>query len=188
MKKKSVIIKRHPLHYIEERHRPWFVSAVLLLSLFLYLTVSSGTYEIRTLKRNLLPLLEGTKYSLDNELVALHDGWALTYPSKNGQCSKVTVSSNPIMIDLNADGLKDLIFIMNQTDAQGRELYYVAYAMRIEDSYVGSNTVYIETNVDPEILVIGDKEVAVNYVGKQSNVGQIKYFVVRNNVLVEVVK
>lgn len=134
------------------------------------------------------PLLEGTKYSVNGDLITLHNGTAFTQSRPGKAYTLITIVGNPLLADLNGDGLKDITFLLEQTDSRGQQLSYIALALRTVDSYVGSNTIYLGRNIDPQILSYADKEIMVNYVGKQTNIGTAKYYIVRNNVLIEVAK
>lgn len=177
-------MRKHLFDHVEEEHRGWFVVSTILIGALYYFYLTQ-TVDVRTY---FLPLLEGTKYSVDGELIIIHKGKALaeTLPRKN--CTAISVIGTPLLADLNGDGLKDITFLLEQINSRGEQLSYIAYALRSLDSYVGSNTIYLGKNIDPEILLYADKEIMVNYVGKRTNIGRSKYYIVRNNMLTEVAR
>jgi hypothetical protein len=177
-------MRKHLFDHIEQEHRGWFVVSTILIGALYYFYLTQSV-DVRTY---FLPLLEGTKYSIDGELIIIHNGSALTDTLPRKDCTAITIVGTPLLADLNGDGLKDITFLLEQTTSRGQQLSYIAYALRSLDSYVGSNTVYLGKNIDPEILLYDDKEIMVNYVGKHTDIGRAKYYIVRDNMLTEVAR
>jgi hypothetical protein len=143
--------------------------------------------------------LKNGTYLIDGQSITLVNGVAET-ESAPGSASKQVTSffGNEVKIDLNADGLSDSAFLLQQENGGSGTFYYVVTAIKTTDGYVGTNAIFLgdriapqSTNIDPNnpsqfIVNYADRK-AGEAMSSQPTVGISKTFKLENGSLVEVI-
>ena len=97
--------------------------------------------------------------------------------------------------DLNGDGMVDTAFLITSDSGGSGTFYYVVVALKIADSYQGTNAVLLGDRIAPQTTEIREGELIVNYADRKPgepmtarpSVGVSKYFMVIGQTLVEIV-
>src|SRR5258706_2765333 len=142
--------------------------------------------------------LKNGTYLIDGQSITLVNGVAETELAP-GSASKQVASffGNGVKIDLNADGLLDSAFLLQQENGGSGTFYYVVAAIKTTDGYLGTNAIFLgdriapqSTNIDPN----NPSQFIVNYADRnagesmssQPTVGVSKTFKLENGSLAEV--
>jgi hypothetical protein len=181
------------VHMIMYRN-PILLGSILVIASFVFLFLTFA--DMKTEHENLMKYLEGTTYVIDGELITLVQGKAETPTTLSRPKTIIHYFGNETVSDLNGDGLKDIIFLLKQVTARGEEFYYIAAALNTGERYVGTNIIFLGDRIAPQTTESKDREVLVNFATRKSNepltvnpsVPISKYFIVRNNMLTEIVK
>jgi len=142
--------------------------------------------------------LKNGTYFIDNQPITLVNGVSETELAPGSTSKQVTrFLGNQVEIDLNADGLLDSAFLLQQENGGSGIFYYVVAAIKTENGYLGTNAMFIgdriapqSTNIDPN----NSSQFIVNYADRNANepmssiptIGVSKTFKFENGSLVEV--
>ena len=142
--------------------------------------------------------LKNGTYFIDNQPITLVNGVSETELAPESTAKQVTsFFGNQVEVDLNADGLLDAAFLLQQSNGGSGVFYYVVAAIKTEDGYSGTNAVFIgdriapqSTNIDPN----NPSQFIVNYADRNADepmsstptIAVSKTFKYENGSLVEV--
>ncbi len=96
--------------------------------------------------------------------------------------------------DLNDDGLEDVAFLLTEEGGGSGTFYYVVAALNNgDDSYTGTNAIFLGDRIAPQTTEIHDGQLVVNYADRKStdpmttqpSVGVSKYLKVVGTELIE---
>jgi hypothetical protein len=95
--------------------------------------------------------------------------------------------------DLNGDGQDDAIFFVYQETGGTGVFFYVAAAVNVRGSYIGTNAIFLGDRVAPQNINITKGKAAVNYAVRRDrdpmtespSVGATKHVNIENGELVE---
>lgn len=142
--------------------------------------------------------LKNGTYFIDNQPITLVNGVSETELAPESTAKQVTsFFGNQVEVDLNADGLLDAAFLLQQSNGGSGVFYYVVAAIKTPDGYSGTNAVFIgdriapqSTNIDPN----NPSQFIVNYADRNADepmsstptIAVSKTFKYENGSLVEV--
>jgi len=143
-------------------------------------------------------LIENGTYLIDGQSITLVDGVAESEAAPGSASKQITrYFGNAVEVDLNADGMMDSVFLLQQENGGSGVFYYVAAAIKTADGYTGTNAIFLgdriapqSTNVNPNDL----SQIVVNYADRNPgepmsaspSLGVSKTFKFENGSLVEV--
>lgn len=141
--------------------------------------------------------VENCTYLIDGQPITLVNGVA-EQEATDGSGSNLITSyfGNEVEVDLNADGLMDMAFLLQQENGSSM-FFYVAAAIKIIDGYVGTNAIFLGDRIAPQSTHIDQNnpsQFVVNYVDRKEGEpmssppteGVSKTFKFENGSLVEV--
>lgn len=133
-------------------------------------------------------------YLIDGEQVTLVNGSSVE-PIVSGSAATLEthVFGKPVYGDLNGDGQEDAIFFLYQETGGTGVFFYVAAAVNVGGSYVGTKAIFLGDRVAPQNITIAKGEALVNYVVRRDrdpmtalpSVGATKHVRIENGELVE---
>ena len=142
--------------------------------------------------------LKNGTYFIDDQPITLVNGVSETELAPESTAKQVTsFFGNQVEVDLNADGLLDAAFLLQQSNGGSGVFYYVVAAIKTADGYSGTNAVFIgdriapqSTNIDPN----NPSQFIVNYADRNADepmsstptIAVSKTFKYENGSLVEV--
>lgn len=142
--------------------------------------------------------LKNGTYLIDGQSIRLINGIAETEVAP-GSASKLVTRyfGNPVSVDLNADGLLDSAFIVQQAGGGSGTFYYAVAALKTENGYMGTNAVFLGDRIAPQSTTIdpnNPSQFIVNYADRnagepmsvQPSAGISKTFKLQNGSLLEV--
>ncbi|HNW94915.1 MAG TPA: hypothetical protein PKW57_04000 [Anaerolineaceae bacterium] len=142
--------------------------------------------------------LKNGTYFIDNQPITLVNGVSETELAP-GSASKLVTRffGNQVEIDLNADGLLDSAFLLQQENGGSGIFYYVVAAIKTENGYLGTNAIFIGDRIAPQSTSIdpnNPSQFIVNYADRNANepmstiptIGVSRTFKFENGSLVEV--
>ncbi len=109
-------------------------------------------------------------YTVAGEKITLKDGVSEIEVAP-GSSSKIVTRyfGNDTIVDLNADGRNDSVFMLTQETGGSGTFFYVAAALNTKDGYVGSHALLVGDRIAPQTMEKGiDGSVTVNYVDRKS--------------------
>ena len=142
--------------------------------------------------------LKNGTYVIDGQPVHLVDGTAETEAAPGSASMQVTrYFGYTVNIDLNADGLMDAAFLLQQETGGSGEFYYVAAALQNEGGILGTNAIFLGDRISPQSITADLHDPAhfiVNYTDRkpaepmsaQPSVDFSRVFKFENGSLVEV--
>lgn len=109
------------------------------------------------------------QYRINGSLVSLVDGRSSTV-IVSGSASQVTTQyfGNELEIDLNNDGLKDIVFLVTQDNGGSGKFYYVLAALQTLAGYRGSDAYFLGDRIAPQTTELSQnpkhqRVIVVNY-------------------------
>jgi len=142
--------------------------------------------------------LKNGTYFIDNQPITLVNGVSETELAPGSTSKQVTrFFGNQVEIDLNADGLLDSAFLLQQENGGSGIFYYVVAAIKTENGYLGTNAIFIGDRIAPQSTSIdpnNPSQFIVNYADRNANepmssiptIGVSRTFKFENGSLVEV--
>lgn len=142
--------------------------------------------------------LKNGTYIIDGQPVNLVDGTAETEAAPGSVSMQVTrYFGYTLDIDLNADGLMDAAFLLQQETGGSGEFYYVAAALQNEGGILGTNAIFLGDRISPQSITADLHDPAqfiVNYADRkpaepmsaQPSMDVSKVFKYENGSLIEV--
>lgn len=110
-------------------------------------------------------------YVIDGNVVTLVDGVSeiAILPDSNIVLKTETrYFGNEVVMDLNADGRDDFVFLLTQNTGGTGLFYYVAGALNTEEGYVGTEAVFLGDRIAPQTTEKGDNGIVlVNYADRK---------------------
>lgn len=144
------------------------VSAVILVAALYAL----NTYIYNEKQAPVVASFKDAEYQIDGTSIRLVDGSAET-PAAPDSSSKTTTQyfGGDYEIDLNNDGLEDIVFVITHETGGTGTFYYAVAALKTEAGYVGSDGYFLGDKVAIESIELSPnprhKEVVVvNYVDR----------------------
>jgi hypothetical protein len=135
------------------------------------------------------------EYIVEGKRVKLMGGMAEEEAAPGSAAKVVTrIFGNEAKGDLNGDGIPDIAFILTQEGGGSGTFFYVAAAVQNADnSYQGTNAIFLGDRVSPQSTEIRDGELIVNYGTREAGdamtddvtVGVSRYLKLENMTLVE---
>jgi hypothetical protein len=134
-------------------------------------------------------------YIFDGRAVTLMDGYAEEEIAPDSATKLITqYFGNEVKGDLNGDGKDDVAFLVTQSAGGSGTYYYVVAALKVADSYIGTNAIYLGDRIAPQTTEIHDGKLVVNYADRapldsmttQPSIGVSRYLVVDSTQLVEI--
>lgn len=108
---------------------------------------------------------------------------------------KTSIFGEPVISDLNGDGIKDYVILLTQNSGGSGTFFYVATAInnKVGNIFV-TNTILLGDRIAPQTTEVRGGNIIVNYADRKSNepmtaqpsVGISRYFTVENNELREI--
>lgn len=106
---------------------------------------------------------------------------------------ETSIFGEPIYGDLDADGDNDAALIIIQYPGGTGTFYYVAAAVNTNESYVGTNAIYLGDRIAPQTVEIKNGELIANYADRkptepfsaEPTIGKSLYAKLQNNQLIE---
>ena len=103
-------------------------------------------------------------YEIDGQSVSLVDGKNEIAVAPDSASKIITqVVGDQTFGDLNGDGKNDVVLILSQDGNGSGTFYYVVIALQTENGYQGSNAVFLGDRIQPEMIVINDQMIEVQY-------------------------
>lgn len=142
--------------------------------------------------------LKNGTYVIDEKPITLVNGVAEIKAAPGSASKNVTrFFGDEVEVDLNADGLLDAAFLLQQETGGSGTFYYVVAAIKTGKGYLGTNAVFIGDRIAPQSLFVDpDKpsQVIVSYADRNANepmsspptVGVSRTFRFEHGLLVEV--
>lgn len=139
---------------------------------------------------------KNAEYVIEGQRVKLENGRAETEAAP-GSASKVVTQyfGNEAKGDLNGDGIVDIAFLLTQDGGGSGTFYYAVVALQSADNtYRGTNAVFLGDRIHPQSTSIMDGQLIVNYgerkmgepMTAEVTVGVSKYLKVEQDTLIEV--
>jgi len=137
-------------------------------------------------------------YFIDNQPITLINGVAETELAPGSTSKQVTrFFGNQVDLDLNADGLVDSAFLLQQGNGGSGIFYYVVAAIKTKSGYTGTNAIFLGDRIAPQSTSIdpnNSSQFIVNYADRKANepmssvptIGVSRTFKFENGSLVEV--
>jgi len=99
--------------------------------------------------------LKNGTYYIDGQSITLVNGIAEIEMAPGSASKQVTrFFGNEVEIDLNADGLMDSAFLLQQENGGSGTFYYVAAALKTKNGYLGTNAIFIGDRIAPQSVNI----------------------------------
>ncbi len=166
--------------------------AVLVFAIagILYLQ-KSGSDIVPT---NTVDRFKNISYIIDGRNVTLVDGYAEEEIAPDSATMLVTqYFGNRATGDLNGDGKEDIAFLLTQNGGGSGTYFYVVAALKVADSYIGTNAIFLGDRIAPQTTEIYDGKLVVNYADRATldpmttvpSVGVSRYLMVDGTALVE---
>lgn len=136
------------------------IIAVLVLGFF---ALNSYIYNEKQAKG--AGTYKDAEYVIGSERIKLVNGVA-EQDSAPGSASKTITRyfGNDLIIDLNADGREDVVFLLTQETGGSGTFYYVVAALNTERGYLGSEGVFLGDRIAPQSIDRGERTIiVVNY-------------------------
>lgn len=142
--------------------------------------------------------LKNGTYFIDNQPITLINGVAEIELAPGSTSKQVTrFFGNQVDLDLNADGLVDSAFLLQQGNGGSGIFYYVVAAIKTENGYTGTNAIFLGDRIAPQSTSIdpnNSSQFIVNYADRKANepmssvptIGVSRTFKFENGSLVEV--
>ncbi len=134
-------------------------------------------------------------YTIDGRSIKLLNG--ISEEEIPNSSSKITTRyfGNEARGDFNNDGYEDIVFVMSQDGSGSGIFFYVVAALgQADESYKGTNAVFIGDRVSPQTTEFREGKIIVNYADRKQgepmatvpSIGVSKYLKIQDGVLVEI--
>ena len=106
-------------------------------------------------------------YTVGGQTIALVDGYA-ELPAAPGSSQKITtgVWGAPERADLNGDSREDAALILIQDSGGSGTFYFVVAAIREDDGYRGTSSVFLGDRIEPRTIGIVDNRISVKFLDR----------------------
>ncbi len=106
-------------------------------------------------------------YTIAGQTITLVDGYA-ELPAAPESSQKITtgVWGTPELADLNGDGREDAALILIQDSGGSGTFYYVVAAIREDDGYRGTSSVFLGDRIEPRTIGIVENRISVNFLDR----------------------
>lgn len=130
-------------------------------------------------------------YFIDGQQVSLHNGIGILPPNSiNRPTTTINVSNGFAQFDLNKDLVKDKVFLLVlTTEDEKKESFYLATLLSLYKGYIGSNALFLGTDISSTTISFKDDmlKVVYNQKNESGTVAQIKkYFILKDELIQEV--
>jgi hypothetical protein len=127
-------------------------------------------------------------YSIEGSLFTMNNGKAFIAPNANTKATTtVSYFGNEVRTDFNNDKENDIAFLFTSTDEIGGLKFYLTTALQREKMYTGTNAIILGEDITPLSTRYENGNIVVRFTKKISPTKiQIRYFVIENNVLQEI--
>lgn len=148
------------------------------------ITVKEGKFDYKN-----------TTYFIEGDVVTLTDGFSERDVAPGSASKSITrYFGNEVFADINNDSVKDVAFLLTQSDGGTGSFYYLAVALGTSDGSIGINTVFLGDRIAPQNTQFNDGIIVVNYADRNPgesfdispSLGVSKYFSIINYLLTEV--
>lgn len=146
--------------------------------------------EATTSERGVPPLpdYKNLTYIVEGSSIPFRDGYGVLAPTTrfNQSTSTLHILDTIESVQINKDGVPDrlLIIVATEKNTKNRS-YYTALALSLSNGYVGTNAIYIGSNIASTTYTYIDNKIIVRLVS-EDGVMVTKHFVFENNLLREV--
>jgi len=142
--------------------------------------------------------IENGTYLIEGQPITLVNGVAENGVMPGSESKQITsYFGNEVEVDLNSDGVMDMVFLLQQENGGSGTFYYVAAAIKTADGYLGTNAIFLGDRIAPQSTNLDLKDPSrfvVNYVDRKEGEpmssppteGVSKTFKFENGSLVEV--
>lgn len=172
----------------------------LLIFLAVLVLVIAGILYMQKSGKDIVPAgtairHKNISYTIDGRIVTLVDGHAEEEIAPDSATMLFTdYFGNEVYGDLNGDGKDDVAFLITQNGGGSGTYFYVVAALKVADSYIGTNAIFLGDRIAPQTTEIHDGKLVVNYADRAPldpmtttpSIGVSKYLVVDSTQLVEV--
>jgi len=145
-------------------------------------------------KKSLAKSPDQACYLIDRQEVCLTNGQA-EVESAPDLASKIKTSifGQPVYNDLDGNGNIDAVVFLSQNSGGSGTFYYVAAALNTNDTFRGTNAIFIGDRISPQNIVIQNGVIIANYAERKvdeamttpPSIGISKYITLKGNELIE---
>lgn len=167
----------------------------IVFSVFVFVSVLALTVigAILLLRPNVQDY-KNISYEIDGETVTLLNGRSKK-TDVPGSASEIITEyyGDETRADFNGDGTEDIAFIVTQDTGGSGTFYYLIGALKISNTYKGTNAVFLGDRIAPQSIVFNDGKLKVFYLNRKEgesfttmpSVRTLKYFKIENGRLME---
>lgn len=163
---------------------------IIIVTIFI-LTLSVTAFWLRSNFRE----YKNISYEIDGNIIGLRNGMSNDDIGGGGASSRISTRSidYDTKADFNNDGAEDAAFMLVQYGGGTGTFYYLVAALKSEDTYKGTNAVFIGDRIKPQNIEFKDSRVIVYYLDRgdeepftaNPTIKKIKYFKVEGLKLIE---
>lgn len=170
------------------------LTVIIIILLVIGLGIFAGIAYLGKLPvKNILPVSVAfnpltANYIVNGAQVSLVDGKAIT---GTDQKTSTAVFGEPVLGDLNGDGVNDAALIITQDSGGSGVFYYVAAAINTKNGAQGTNAMLLGDRIAPQNSEIKDGQIIANYADRKigepmttaPSVGVSQYFALNGTTL-----
>jgi len=141
-----------------------FIRPLCVFLVAVALSLTSGCQEATEPEVERSAAVRNAVYLIEGTPIALVDGAAET-PAAAGSSSRVItrIWDEPVLADLNGDGVDDAVLILTHSTGGSGTFYYVAAAIASVDGYSGTAGLLLGDRIEPIAIEARDGKVSVRF-------------------------